>query len=82
MIHTVILLNDDRTISAHHVEAEDGTEALRKIAKAFNGELVIAIAGAHGEPNHESDEHKVGTLTFPGDGLVECDEYLKAFEED
>ena len=82
MIYTVLVYHEhSRQVAAHHVEAEDGMDALRKIAKVVDGELVVAIAGEHREAHHQSEEHKDGTLTFAGDGLVECDDYLKLFEE-
>lgn len=81
MIYTVLIHHEDsRQIAAHHVEAEDGQQALYKVAKEHGGELIVAIAGEVHEAFAAKEETEVGTLTFAGEGLVEAQEYIEMIE--
>ena len=83
MIYTVLTYHEDsRQIAAHHVEATDGQDALYKVAKEHGGELVVAIAGEVHEAFAAKEETEVGTLTFPGDGLVDAHEYIELMDEE
>ena len=83
MIYTVITWNEDtRKTAAHHIEAIGGQDALYKAAKEHGGELVVAIAGECREATHVSEEGVPGELMFPGEGLVEAQEYIELIEED
>lgn len=83
MIYTVILWHEDsRQTAAHHIEAENGQDALYKAAKEYGGELVVAIAGECKEATHVTEEGVPGELMFPGEGLVEAQEYIEMIEED
>lgn len=83
MIYTVLIYHEDsRQIAAHHVEAEDGKDALYKVAKEHGGELIVAVAGECHEAFAEEDETKVGTMTYPGDGLVDAQSYIETIDEE
>ena len=83
MIYTVLIYHEDfRQIAAHHVEANDGNDALYKAAKEHGGELIVAVAGECHEEFSEDDETKVGTLTYPGDGLVDSQSYIETMDEE
>lgn len=83
MIYTVLIYHEDfRRISAHHVEANDGNDALYKAAKEHGGELIVAVAGECHEAFAEDDETKVGTMTYPGDGLVDSQSYIETMDEE
>lgn len=83
MIYTVLIYHEDsRQIAAHHVEANDGNDALYKAAKEHGGELIVAVAGECHEAFAEDDETKVGTMTYPGDGLVDSQSYIETMDEE
>lgn len=83
MIYTVLTYHEDsRQIAAHHVEANDGNDALYKAAKEHGGELIVAVAGECHEAFAEDDETKVGTMTYPGDGLVDSQSYIETMDEE
>lgn len=83
MIYTVLIYHEDsRQIAAHHVEANDGNGALYKAAKEHGGELIVAVAGECHEAFAEDDETKVGTMTYPGDGLVDSQSYIETMDEE
>lgn len=83
MIYTVITWHEDsRQIAAHHIDAENGQDALYKAAKEHGGELVVAIAGECKAATNASEEGVPGELMFPGEGLVEAQEYIELIEED
>lgn len=82
MVFTVFLYHEcSRQTAAHHIEADDGQEALLKAAKEYGGELVVAIAGKCQEAMSATEEGVVGMLTFPGDGLVDSQSYIETMEE-
>ena len=83
MIYTVLIHHEDsREIAAHHVEATDGQDALYKVAKEHGGELIVAVAGECREAFAEDDETKVGTMTYPGDGLVNAESYIETIDKE
>ena len=83
MIYTVLIYHEDsRQITAHHVEAENGSDALYKAAKDHGGELIVAVAGECHEAFSEEDETKVGTMTYPVDGLVDTQSYIETIDEE
>ena len=83
MIYTVLTYHEDSLqTSAHHVEAKDGQDALYKVAKEHGGELIVAVAGECHEAFAEEEETKIGTMTYPGDGLVESQSYIEIIDED
>lgn len=82
MIYTVLIHHEDsREIAAHHVDADDGQDALYKVAKEHGGELIVAIAGECKEATHASEEGKPGEIVFAGSGLVDAQEYIELIEE-
>lgn len=76
---------------AMHVQAEDGTDAMRKVAEAHvksdNGEactLLAAICGTLHDRSEvmEGHERDFGAMTFAGESVVDAKTYLTNFEVD
>lgn len=83
MIYTVLIHHEDsREIAAHHIDADDGQDALYKVAKEHGGELIVAISGEVHEAFAAKEETDVGTLTFAGSGLVDAQEYIELMDEE
>ena len=82
MIYTVLIHHKDSgEIAAHHVDADNGQDALYKVAKEHGGELIVAIAGECKEATHASEEGEPGEIVFAGSGLVDAQEYIELIEE-
>lgn len=83
MIYTVLIHHEDsREIAVHHVDADNGQDALYKVAKEHGGELIVAIGGECCEATHISEEDYKGKLVFAGSGLVDAQEYIELIDEE
>lgn len=72
-------------VFAIHVEAKDGTDALRKVAEGDSDQadciLFAALCGKiHEEITHHEGAHNYGAITFAGESVVDAETYLTNFE--
>lgn len=74
-IHSVIAMYDESgQVVCDHVEAFNGPDAMRKVAKMRpDCVLILSIKGEHSDST---------TLDFPGEGVVDASSYVEIDDED